>query len=188
MSCPICQVEKGAKSREINDATARLVLGESNMDEWNQARFWSTLSLLPCPHEGCNHSFDVEDAIPSRDWESPTCVQCPHCKGLMCKTCKSVWHEDMTCLMYQDLRRNEEVPRVVHKKRHREWPLILHTQSPNKYDADTDSPGSMYSAGSVQSSASTYSFSQGPSSSYDSPRNLRGPPWTPEKQSFFYAS
>jgi hypothetical protein len=78
------------------------------------------------------------------------------------------------------------------------------SQSPNKYDADMDSPGSMYSAGSTQSSASTYSFSQGPSSPYgaglsgrslgassytlqDSPRNPRGPPWTPEKQSFFYA-
>ncbi|KAJ7800311.1 hypothetical protein B0H14DRAFT_2900252 [Mycena olivaceomarginata] len=121
MSCPICQVKKGAKSREINDATARLVLGESNMDEWNQARFWSTLSLLHCLHEGCNHSFDVEDAIPSRDWESPTCVQCPRCKGLMCKTCKSVWHEglkfflDTTVVQSATLYRHDmpDVPRFT---------------------------------------------------------------------------
>ncbi|KAJ7833106.1 hypothetical protein B0H14DRAFT_2801446 [Mycena olivaceomarginata] len=171
MSCPMCQVKKGAKSREINDATARTGARGIQHGRVEPSSVWSTLSLLPCPHEGCNHSFDVEDVIPSRDWESPTCVQCPHCKGLILRLCT-----DVTCLMYQDLRRNEEFPRVIHKKRHREWPLILHT------------PGSMYSAGSTQSSASTYSFSQGPSSPYDSPRNPRGPPWTPEKQSFFYAS
>jgi hypothetical protein len=74
---------------------------------------------------------------------------------------------------YQDLRRNEEFSRVVHKETRR---MVAHTahvsqcvifldfadsfssQSPNKYDADTDS------AGSTRSSASIYCFSQGPSS------------------------
>jgi hypothetical protein len=37
---------------------------------------------------------------------------------------------DFSCPMYQDLRRNEEFSRVVHKKRHGGWPPILHTCGP----------------------------------------------------------
>ena|ERR1700729_1982176 len=31
---------------EIGDMTARLVLGDGNMDEWNHARFMSTLNII----------------------------------------------------------------------------------------------------------------------------------------------
>ncbi|KAJ7910691.1 hypothetical protein B0H13DRAFT_2011941, partial [Mycena leptocephala] len=77
------------------DATARMVLGESNMDEWNHARFLWTLNRINCLHNGCNYTFDADDACPSRGLPPrETCVQCPRCKGPLCRTCKSLWHED----------------------------------------------------------------------------------------------
>jgi hypothetical protein len=39
-------VKPGEQPVEISDMTARLVLGEANMDEWNHARFLSTLNLI----------------------------------------------------------------------------------------------------------------------------------------------
>ncbi|KAJ7232976.1 hypothetical protein B0H12DRAFT_184175 [Mycena haematopus] len=198
VSCPTCRT-KGLKPREISDTTARLVLGESNMDEWNHARFLSTLRLLQCPHRGCNQTFDADDAIrlgsfhPHRE----TCVQCPHCRGPLCRTCRSVWHEDMTCLMYQALPRNEEPPEDG-RKRHG-WAPALHTQNPGHYSRGADSPESFYSQESMPSSGSTYSlhshggYSPGssaysPGSPYtprESPRDQRAPPpWAHEKQSY----
>jgi hypothetical protein len=41
-----CQVKPGEQPVEISDMTARLVLGEANMDEWNHARFLSMLNLI----------------------------------------------------------------------------------------------------------------------------------------------
>ncbi|KAJ7819721.1 hypothetical protein B0H14DRAFT_3737038 [Mycena olivaceomarginata] len=46
ISCPTCQVKPGKQPVEISDMTARLVLGEANMDEWNHAWFPSTLNLI----------------------------------------------------------------------------------------------------------------------------------------------
>ncbi|KAJ7637075.1 hypothetical protein FB45DRAFT_908166 [Roridomyces roridus] len=99
--CPTCQSEKRAKPVYISDSTARLVLGEPNMDEWNQARFLRTINLIFCPHKGCREAFDVDDVVPAGVLFAPSCVQCPRCKGWLCKNCKSVWHENLTCLMYQ---------------------------------------------------------------------------------------
>jgi len=39
MGCPTCTTKPTSELAEIDDATARLVLGAGNMDEWNQARF-----------------------------------------------------------------------------------------------------------------------------------------------------
>ncbi|KAJ7136092.1 hypothetical protein C8R44DRAFT_769668 [Mycena epipterygia] len=110
ISCPICQAKMPVeKPIEISDATAQLVLGEPNMDEWNHARFFLTLNLIYCPHQGCNEAFDVDDVVPTQDVQQhPRIrVQCPHCKRALCKACKSVWHENLTCLMYQALPPNE---------------------------------------------------------------------------------
>lgn len=70
---------------EIGDISARLVLGDVNMDEWNHARFmltmdimyWSISVLLPgcaninnilpsSPHKGCSEPFDVNDVAPAQ--------------------------------------------------------------------------------------------------------------------------
>ncbi|KAJ7143328.1 hypothetical protein C8R43DRAFT_572418 [Mycena crocata] len=95
--CPTCR----SKTTQISDTTARLVLGEKNMNEWAHARFLSTLNLIYCPHPGCNEVFDADDAVPESPAYSRNRVQCPHCKRSLCKACKAVWHEDLTCLMYQ---------------------------------------------------------------------------------------
>ncbi|KAJ7054348.1 hypothetical protein C8F01DRAFT_487746 [Mycena amicta] len=41
ISCPRCRLKMrpGARKLEINDATASLVLGDTNLEEWNHARF-----------------------------------------------------------------------------------------------------------------------------------------------------
>jgi hypothetical protein len=41
-----CPVKPGEQLIEISDQTARLVLGEVNMEEWNQARFMLTLNIM----------------------------------------------------------------------------------------------------------------------------------------------
>ncbi|KAJ7749329.1 hypothetical protein DFH07DRAFT_829336 [Mycena maculata] len=102
MPCPMCQMKKGVKPIDISDRTARMVLGESNMEEWNHARFLMSLNLVSCPYSNCNEAFDVDDIVPPRDVHYERYqVQCPRCKRSMCKACKSVWHENLTCLMYQ---------------------------------------------------------------------------------------
>ncbi|KAK7046723.1 hypothetical protein R3P38DRAFT_81715 [Favolaschia claudopus] len=123
--CPACQKENVRNCAEVNDTTARMVLGESNMDEWNHARFLATVCLLQCPQRDCDHTFDSDDAIPSKGF-SRECIQCPRCKSAMCRTCRSVWHEDMTCLMYQALPHEEEPPVDVRQRRHG-WAPNLHT-------------------------------------------------------------
>ena len=69
---------------EIGDMTARLVLGDGNMDEWNHARYISTLDILywsvTCicsycvhpvpicfcsPYKNCNEPFDLNDVAPA---------------------------------------------------------------------------------------------------------------------------
>ncbi|KAJ7437373.1 hypothetical protein B0H11DRAFT_629269 [Mycena galericulata] len=109
--CPTCQVKKGMKPIHISDATARLVLGEPNMNEWNYARFLHTLNVIHCPHQGCNAVFDVDDVVPAQGVQyARNRVQCPCCRGSLCKACKSVWHENLTCLMYQASPVHERFP------------------------------------------------------------------------------
>ncbi|KAF8189941.1 hypothetical protein K438DRAFT_937437 [Mycena galopus ATCC 62051] len=155
------------------------------MEEWNHARFWSTLRLLQCPYQGCDHTFDIDDAIPLGSFpHRESCVECPHCEGLLCKTCRSVWHENMTCFMYQTLPRNEEPVR----KRHG-WAPTLHTspsQNGGKRSARADSPGGMYNPGSMYSTPSTGSadsLNYGAESSYspESPPYSTGAPYTPRE-------
>jgi hypothetical protein len=145
--------------------TARLVLGELNMDEWNHARFLSTLNLIywyvsylsaaishiyfRSPHRGCDETFDADDVAPAPSGVdhaetlvqvginlttslpfSYPCIQCPRCRGSLCKACKSVWHDskrniflyfrggspflaELTCEMYQALPENERAPEDV---------------------------------------------------------------------------
>ncbi|KAJ7802396.1 hypothetical protein B0H14DRAFT_2614301 [Mycena olivaceomarginata] len=111
ISCPACQVKPGEQPVEISDMTARLVLGEANMDEWNHARFLSMLNLIYCPHKGCDETFDADDVAPSPD--GVTLVRCPRCRGSLCKVCKSVWHENLTCAQYQTLPITERAPEDV---------------------------------------------------------------------------
>ena len=39
-------MKPGEQMVEIGDMTARLVLGDGNMDEWNHARFLSTMNII----------------------------------------------------------------------------------------------------------------------------------------------
>ncbi|KAJ7232978.1 hypothetical protein B0H12DRAFT_1144517 [Mycena haematopus] len=115
ISCPTCQVKPGEEPVEIGDMTARLVLGDANMDEWNHARFLSTLNLIYCPHKGCDETFDVDDVAPAPSGvnHAETLVQCPRCRGSLCKSCKSVWHENLSCEQYQALPLTERAPEDV---------------------------------------------------------------------------
>ncbi|KAJ7076107.1 hypothetical protein B0H15DRAFT_605916 [Mycena belliarum] len=128
--CPKCPVKKGKLPVEISDLTARLVLGEPNMDEWKYARFLSRLNIIYCPHRGCNEPFDVEDVLPTQG--EPNLVQCPRCQGSICTACKSIWHDNMTCLMYQALPLN-----VVHAQK----PAWISTTS-SPYRPEVHSPRS----------------------------------------------
>jgi hypothetical protein len=46
--CPTqeCPVKPGEQLIELSDMTAQLVLGLGNLEEWGQARFLSTLSII----------------------------------------------------------------------------------------------------------------------------------------------
>jgi len=46
MGCPACKMKPDEGVVEIGDTTARLVLGDDNMDEWNQARFMWTQDIM----------------------------------------------------------------------------------------------------------------------------------------------
>ncbi|KAJ7457720.1 hypothetical protein FB451DRAFT_1564085 [Mycena latifolia] len=115
ISCPKCQVKPGEQPVEISDMTARLVLGESNMPAWDRARFLTTHNIIYCPHKGCDEAIDVDAvAAPDGIHNAETLVQCPKCRGFLCKTCKCIWHDDLTCARYQalpeDVRAPEDVP------------------------------------------------------------------------------
>lgn len=112
MGCPTCQVKPGEKMVEIGDMTARLVLGDGNMDEWNHARFMSTLNIIYCPHKGCNEPFDANDVAPAPEGASHSkgLVQCPRCRKTLCKDCKVIWHDKLTCEEYQALPVHERAP------------------------------------------------------------------------------
>lgn len=115
ISCPTCQVKPGENPVEISDMTARLVLGEANMEDWNNARFMSTLNLIYCPHKGCDEAFDADDVAPAPSGvkHAATLVQCPRCHRSLCKACKCVWHDKLTCEMYQALPETERAPEDV---------------------------------------------------------------------------
>jgi len=97
---------------EIGDITARLVLGDGNMDEWNRARFLSTRTIVYCPHKGCYAPFDADDMVPPPvgTSRSASLVQCPHCRRAVCKDCKSVWHGNFTCEEYKAIPVSERAP------------------------------------------------------------------------------
>ncbi|KAJ7749330.1 hypothetical protein DFH07DRAFT_829339 [Mycena maculata] len=115
ISCPTCQVKPGEEPVQISDLTAQLVLGASNMDEWNHARFLSTLNLIYCPHKGCDETFDADDIAPAPSGveHAESLVQCPRCRGSLCKACKCVWHDNLTCEQYQALPITERNPEDV---------------------------------------------------------------------------
>ncbi|KAJ7627656.1 hypothetical protein DFH06DRAFT_1227789 [Mycena polygramma] len=195
ISCPVCHTKKHGKQRElreIDDTTARLVLGESNMDEWNHARFLSTLRRIHCPHKGCNHTFDTDDAIPSNGFPpNEARVHCPRCRGALCRPCKSIWHDGVTCLMYQASAPYDPTPAdFVPKKegRRRGWAPMLRTQNRDSYSQDRQlySPGSMHSPGSSDSLSpgpSPYSPGESPYTPGESPHRPGAPPWAHEKKS-----
>jgi len=112
VTCPECRGNPAAPPPEISDMTARLVLGEANTDEWNHARFLASLNLIYCPHRGCDETFDADDVAPAPSGVShaPTLVQCPRCRGSLCRACKSIWHENLTCQAYQALPATERDP------------------------------------------------------------------------------
>ncbi|KAJ7802395.1 hypothetical protein B0H14DRAFT_3780480 [Mycena olivaceomarginata] len=83
-----CQVKPGEQPVEISDMTARLVLGEANMDEWNHARFLSTLNLIYCPHKGCDETFDADDVAPAP--AASRSYGCPRCRGSLCKVLQTL--------------------------------------------------------------------------------------------------
>ncbi|KAJ7660040.1 hypothetical protein B0H17DRAFT_335377 [Mycena rosella] len=99
-------IKQGEVAVEIDDTVAKLVLGEANMDEWNDARFLATHNIIYCPFTGCGKAFDT-DISSSRDQAR---VQCPDCSRSICQVCKTVWHENMTCQVYQAIPISERVP------------------------------------------------------------------------------
>ncbi|KAJ7580269.1 hypothetical protein C8J56DRAFT_278895 [Mycena floridula] len=115
ISCPTCQFKPGEKAVEISDNTARLVLGEPNMEPWDDARYLSTLNLIYCPHKGCNELLNADDIAPAPKGVqySKNLVQCPRCKGSLCISCKVVWHQNLTCAAYQALPLTERAPEDV---------------------------------------------------------------------------
>jgi len=112
MGCPGCQVYRGCKMPEIKDMTARLVLGECNMEEWNRARYLSTRTIICCPHKGCYVPFDADDMVadPVGTSSSAKLVHCPNCHKPMCKDCKLIWHERFTCAEFKAIPVSERAP------------------------------------------------------------------------------
>lgn len=112
MGCPTCQIKPGEKMIEISDMTARLVLGDGNMEEWNHARFMSTLNIIYCPYKGCNEPFDANDVVPALEGSTHSrgLVQCPRCRKTLCKDCKVIWHDKLSCEEYQALPLTERAP------------------------------------------------------------------------------
>ncbi|KAF7289983.1 RBR-type E3 ubiquitin transferase [Mycena indigotica] len=132
--CPQCRGRAGEQAPEISDRIAQLVLGPGNMEEWSHQRYLSKLNLIYCPHKNCGEQFDADDvdaclivAWPfsheaSKIAPAPTSsgvqhaltlAQCPRCGASLCKSCKSVWHEKLTCEAYQALPLNERAPEDI---------------------------------------------------------------------------
>ncbi|KAF7323819.1 RBR-type E3 ubiquitin transferase [Mycena kentingensis (nom. inval.)] len=113
--CPECRGKPGPQP-EISDHQALLVLGPGrNMDAWNHQRFLSGLNLIYCPHKGCDEQFDADDVAPAPSGinHAASLVQCPRCRGSLCKACKCIWHDKLTCEQYQALPANERAPEDV---------------------------------------------------------------------------
>ncbi|KAJ7881288.1 hypothetical protein B0H14DRAFT_2565865 [Mycena olivaceomarginata] len=81
ISCPV--------HKRVPQSTCQVKLGEVNMNEWNHAWFLPTLNLIYCPHKGCNETFNVDDVAraPSGVKHAAAVVQCPQCRGSLCKAC-----------------------------------------------------------------------------------------------------
>ncbi|KAJ7637074.1 hypothetical protein FB45DRAFT_908161 [Roridomyces roridus] len=103
VDCPACQAV-GSKQRplEIQDDVAEVVLGRPNMGEWRHAKTLSTLNFMYCPICSEDNYFPADMANLR--------LQCMGCHRILCKSCKSVWHEHMTCRQYQDIPIAERAP------------------------------------------------------------------------------
>ncbi|KAF7323818.1 RBR-type E3 ubiquitin transferase [Mycena kentingensis (nom. inval.)] len=128
--CPCCQLQVEPQSdKPISDSIARLVLGDTNMEEWNHAAFLSSLRHMRCE---CLYSFDIDDAVPASSQMTPdsvTCIHCPRCRRLLCKRCRTAWHENLTCQSFQ------AVPPPQQHHRHRTVSLSVDTIQPRKAEA-----------------------------------------------------
>ncbi|KAF8189940.1 hypothetical protein K438DRAFT_937353 [Mycena galopus ATCC 62051] len=98
--CPTCTVKPGRPHVPISDVTALQVLGKPNIEEWEHAQL---LAKLIHPHEKCGERFDPPD-------NAKILIQCPWCGGSLCKACKCVWHENITCERYQKQPISERTP------------------------------------------------------------------------------
>ncbi|KAJ6486829.1 hypothetical protein C8R45DRAFT_1098105 [Mycena sanguinolenta] len=92
--CPTCIIKPGKKRGPISDVTAQQTLGEPNMEEWKHARL--LFNLITCSHQHCGKTFTPDE-------DAKTLIQCLWCGGSLCKACRSIWHESMTCERYQAL-------------------------------------------------------------------------------------
>jgi hypothetical protein len=65
-----CEVKPGKKMIEIGDMTARLVLGDGNLDEWNRARLLSKRTILywsvPFTFAVIDYALDANTLQPSQ--------------------------------------------------------------------------------------------------------------------------
>ncbi|KAJ7232977.1 hypothetical protein B0H12DRAFT_1144511 [Mycena haematopus] len=102
--CPTCIIKPEKQRVQISDVTAQQVLGEPNIEEWNHARLF--LNLISCSHKDCGRTFPPDEG-------ARTLIQCPWCGGSLCKACKSIWHENMTCERYQALPIEQRAPEDV---------------------------------------------------------------------------
>ncbi|KAF7318205.1 RBR-type E3 ubiquitin transferase [Mycena chlorophos] len=139
ISCPRCQLTAQPSDKrlpEISDAIACCVLGDMNMLEWNQARYMASLQLMWCPYRDCNRSFDVNDAhsLGSAYLAAGNCIRCPHCNGFVCKSCKSAWHENLSCLVYQATTSGHP-PRVMMPSERKERPATSNGTRRENLDA-----------------------------------------------------
>jgi len=116
MGCPTCQKNPGEKLVEISDVTAKLVLGEANMEVWNHARLVSKMSIVYCPYQDCSKPFDTNSIVPAvgrRSKHAKGRAECPSCRRSLCKDCEVKWHDKMTCAQYQALPAHERTPEDV---------------------------------------------------------------------------
>ncbi|KAF7350515.1 RBR-type E3 ubiquitin transferase [Mycena venus] len=114
--CPTC-IKPEVQRVPLSDVIAQQVLGEPNIEEWNHARLLSTLKLIQCPHKGCEETFPPDEG-------SKPLMQCPRCGGSLCKACKCVWHENMTCEKYQAIPITERTPEdadFMHLAKQEHW-------------------------------------------------------------------
>ncbi|KAF9459774.1 hypothetical protein BDZ94DRAFT_995454 [Collybia nuda] len=100
--CPECLLNDWPGG--MTDDVAERILGENGMVQWHHQKLLDSIPRLFCPNPKCSSLVEADE-----DNDDPQAI-CPSCQKTICASCRTLWHNGLTCEEYQALPLDERSP------------------------------------------------------------------------------